>query len=280
MKNLIEDIYKAIEPLSSGEPIDISTEEIDNTVADLREALIHWAKPNERNKKFSLRMSNIGRPSRQLWFENKNQNEATLSASNQIRFLYGHILEAIVLMFVRMAGYKVTDQQKEVNVDGISGHIDCKINGEVVDVKTASRLSFDKFKKGTVAEDDPFGYLAQLSGYEKAEGTSDGGFLVISKDSGELCFYKPDDMDKVNVNDRISNLKSELSLDNPPPLCYDPIPEGTKGNMKLPRQCSYCEYKYECHKDSNDGRGLRTFKYAKGLVYFTEIVSEPKVEEV
>ena len=46
MKNLIEDIYKAIEPLSSGEPIDISTEEIDNTVADLREALIHWAKPN------------------------------------------------------------------------------------------------------------------------------------------------------------------------------------------------------------------------------------------
>ena len=145
MKNLIEDIYKAIEPLSSGEPIDISTEEIDNTVADLREALIHWAKPNERNKKFSLRMSNIGRPSRQLWFENKNQNEITLSASNQIRFLYGHILEAIVIMFVRMAGYKVTDQQKEVNVDGISGHIDCKINGEVVDVKTASMLSFDKF---------------------------------------------------------------------------------------------------------------------------------------
>ena len=39
-------------------------------------------------------------------------------------------------------------------------------------------------------------------------------------------------------------------------------------------------HKFECHKDSNDGLGLRVFKYAKGLTYLTDIKSEPKVEEI
>jgi hypothetical protein len=49
--------------------------------------------------------------------------------------------------------------------------------------------------------------------------------------------------------------------------------------MKLPKGCTWCKYKYECHKDSNDGQGLRTFKYSNGLAYLTKVVSEPKVEE-
>ena len=31
-------------------------------------------------------------------------------------------------------------------------------------------------------------------------------------------------------------------------------------------------------KVRNDGQGLRTFKYANGLAYLTEVVVEPKVE--
>jgi len=63
-------------------------------------------------------------------------------------------------------------------------------------------------------------------------------------------------------------------------LCYLPVPEGVKGNMKLPRPCQYCQFKFECHKDSNDGKGLRVFQYARGPMYFTNIESEPKVEEI
>ena len=280
LNTVVDDIYTSLNPLSEGKGISLSEDEIERTGENIKEALRQWSNPSDRNAQFNIRMSNIGRPSRQLWFENRYPNESNLIPSNHIRFLYGHLLEEIVLMFARMSGHKVTDEQKEVVVDDIKGHIDCKIDGEVVDIKTASRMSFNKFKGGTVSEDDPFGYLAQLSSYEEAEGTENGGFLVIAKDTGELCFYQPDGMDKPNIKERIKNLKLELSLDTPPDMCYAPVPEGRKGNMKLPRQCNYCNYKFECHKDSNDGKGLRTFKYSKGPVYFTKVVSTPKVEEI
>ena len=283
MKNLatlVDDIYTSLEPLSRNKPLDITDEEIESTGEKIKEALRQWARPSERNASFNIRMSNLGRPSRQLWFEKQYGKEVTLEPSLLIRFLYGHLLEEVVLMLARLSGHSVTDEQKEVSVAGIKGHIDCKIDGEVVDVKTASRMSFNKFEKGSVAEDDPFGYIAQLASYEESEGTDNGGFLVISKESGELCLYQPEDLDKPNIKARIKKLKTELSLDKPPELCYTPVKEGKKGNLKLPRQCFYCDFKFKCHKDSNNGKGLRTFKYARGPVYFTKVVAAPRVEEV
>jgi hypothetical protein len=41
--------------------------------------------------------------------------------------------------------------------------MDCIIDGEVVDVKTASGYGFRKFKDGTLPEEDTFGYMAQLT---------------------------------------------------------------------------------------------------------------------
>ena len=50
--------------------------------------------------------------------------------------------------------------------------------------------------------------------------------------------------------------------------------------MKLPRDCTYCPHKFECHKDANDGVGLRAFKYAKGIVYLTKVEKLPNVQEI
>jgi len=280
LEDLVDDIYESLAPLSENKPIELTDEVIDDTVEAIREALVHWARPSERNRSFGLRMSNIGKPARQLWYEKNIPNKNIISASNQIRFLYGHILEAVMIMLVKLSGHSVTDEQKEVEVEGIKGHIDCKIDGEVVDIKTASRISFNKFQTDKLPEDDPFGYIDQLSSYEKAEGTEDGGFLVINKESGELCFYQPGFVNKSDVVTKIKDLKSKLLLDSPPPLCYLPVPEGVKGNMKIHRSCQYCNFKFECHKNSNDGEGLRVFKYSRGLTYFTKIVIEPKVEEI
>ena len=158
--------------------------------------------------------------------------------------------------------------------------MDCKIDGEVVDVKTASGYAFKKFKEGTLSEDDAFGYLSQLAGYEEAEGTSNGGFLVMNKETGELCTYIPDDMEKPNIVSKIDNVKEIIVHNEPPEFCYQDVPEGVSGNMKLSKNCGWCPHKIECHKDSNDGQGLRVFNYAKGPVYFTKIVKEPKVEEI
>ena len=281
LNTLVPDIYSHLEKLSDGTPLPLTEEEIDKTLVGMREALVSWSTPRERDTNFTVRMSNVGKPSRQLWYEKRDpKGRGGIDGATQIKFLYGHLLEEIVLMLVRMAGHKVTDEQKEVTVDGIVGHMDCKINGEVVDVKTASRFAFNKFKDGRLVEDDPFGYLGQLAGYEAAEGTDNGGFLVLNKESGELCMYVPDDMDKPNIKASISELLPALDLDTPPELCYTPIPDGKKGNMKLPKGCSWCKYKYECYKDSNDGEGLRTFRYSNGLTHLTNVVVEPKVEEL
>lgn len=281
LDTLVPDIYKHLEGLSDGTPLPLTEEDIDNTLVGIKEALMSWAVPSARNKDFTVRMSNVGKPSRQLWYEKRDPaGRGGIDGPTQIKFLYGHLLEEIVLMLVRMSGHKVTDEQKEVEVKGIVGHMDCKINGEVVDVKTASRFAFNKFKDGRLSQDDPFGYLGQLAGYEAAEGTDNGGFLVLNKESGELCMYVPDDLDKPNIKTSISQLLPALELDVPPELCYTPIPDGKKGNMKLPKGCSWCKYKHECYKDANDGQGLRTFKYSNGLAYLTEVVVEPKVEEL
>lgn len=281
LDKVVPDIYAMLERLSEGEPLPLTEEALDETLASMKEAILNWATPRERDSSFTLRMSNIGKPSRQLWYEQQDEDsKGDVDGPTQIKFLYGHILEEIALMLVRMSGHTVTDEQKEVKVDGITGHMDCKINGQVVDIKTASKFAFNKFKNGTLISDDPFGYLGQIAGYETAEGTSGGGFLVINKESGELCMYIPEDLDKPNIETKIVKLRDDLKLDKPPELCYNPIPEGKKGNMILPKGCSWCKYKFECHKDANDGEGLRTFKYSNGYKYFTEVKSEPNVDEI
>ena len=63
-------------------------------------------------------------------------------------------------------------------------------------------------------------------------------------------------------------------------FCYAPIPEGKAGNMKVARGCSWCPHKFECHKDANEGKGLRVFKYSNGLRYLTQTPKPPKVIEV
>jgi hypothetical protein len=281
LDTLVQDIYNKIGVLGKGEHIDLDKDTIEQFGESMKEILYNWSHPEPRGNE-KLRMSNIGRKSRQLWFDTRAEDTQSenIPAHIFIKFLYGHLLEEIVLFLIRLSGHTVTNEQKEVTVNGIKGHMDCVIDGEVVDIKTASSYAFKKFKDGTLAEQDTFGYLAQLAGYEAAEGTNSGGFLALNKESGELTLYRPDDFDKPNIKKRITEIKKIVKLDTPPELCYNPIPDGKAGNMKLPRECTYCRHKFECHKDSNEGQGLRVFKYSDGLRYFTQTPNVPKVIEV
>tara|TARA_R100000322_G_scaffold149162_1_gene106014 strand:+ start:171 stop:1067 length:897 start_codon:yes stop_codon:yes gene_type:complete len=284
MNDLIKDIYETIEPLSNGEAIDISEYQIEVFGKAMEAALRSWANPTHRDSNFNIRMSNVGKPVRRLWFDNKYKNthsDSKPSAHTQIKFLYGHMLEELVKLFVIISGHDLTGQQKEVVVDGVSGHIDCIIDDEVVDIKTASGFAFNKFKNGTLRDDDPFGYLGQLAGYEESEGTSNGGLLVINKENGELCFYQPEDLDKPNIRNKIKIIDKALKDSNPPAeYCYNTIPDGVKGNEKLHKNCAWCPHKFECYKDSNNGKGLRIFQYSKGYAFLTKVVVEPKVQEL
>jgi len=280
LDTLVEDIYNKIGVLADGEHIDLDEDTIEQFGESMKEILYSWSHPEPRGKS-TLRMSNIGKKERQLWFDMKTEGTPErMPPSLFIKFLYGHLLEEIVLFLIKLSGHTVTSEQKEVTVSGIKGHMDCVIDGEVVDIKTASGFAFKKFKDGTLAENDIFGYMAQLAGYEAAEGTSNGGFLALNKESGELALYKPDNFDKPNIKKKIRDVKAAVKLDKPPNFCYNPIPDGKSGNMQLPRECVYCRHKFECHKDSNEGKGLRVFKYSNGLRYLTQVPKVPNVIEV
>ena len=281
LDTLVEDIYDKLSVLSDGESLNIDDKTIDAFGESMKEVLSHWANPKPRDSG-TLRMSNIGKPMRQLWYDMRSESKTTerIKPSVFIKFLYGHMLEEVLLMLIKIAGHKVTDEQKEVSVSGIKGHMDCVIDGEVVDIKTASSFAFKKFYNKTLAEDDIFGYLPQLAGYEAAMGTNKGGFLAMNKESGEIALYRPDSFDKPDIKKKIKTVKKLIKIDTPPELCYNPVPDGASGNMKIARGCTWCRHKFECHADSNEGQGLRVFKYSKGYTYLTQTVKTPNVLEV
>jgi hypothetical protein len=282
LDTLVTDIYKSLSNLSKGKALKISDEYIDEFGENIKKAVRSWALPHKQST--GLRMSNIGHPARKLWYESRvslaDKQKHMPDEATHIKFLYGHLLEELLVLFVKMSGHVITDQQKEVTVNGIVGHMDCKIDGEVVDIKTASSFAFKKFSTGSLVHDDPFGYIAQLTAYETAEGTEDGGFLAINKESGELALFRPGPFSKPEINSHIDNLKIAIKKETPPERCYEDVAEGTKGNKRLATGCTYCSFKNECWSDANNGKGLRAFKYSTGLKYFTRIISTPKVEEL
>ena len=280
LDTLIDDMNGILSGISSGKAPEVKEEQIDKFLNNTKLALLDWLQPRKSSGK-GLRMSVIGRPARQLWYDNHIERKQEIhDPSTQLKFLYGHVLEHLLLFLVEISGHTVTAQQKKVQVEDVNGHMDCKIDGEVVDVKSASAMSFKKFKNGTLYEDDPFGYIAQLAGYEHNEGTTNGGLLAVNKSSGEIALFRPDELMKPNAKDLINNLKEKLTQNEPPEKCYQPIPHDKTGNLKLPVGCVYCSHKFICHADSNDGDGLRVFKYANSNVFMTKVISQPKVEEI
>tara|TARA_R100000988_G_scaffold98460_1_gene66633 strand:+ start:2488 stop:3423 length:936 start_codon:yes stop_codon:yes gene_type:complete len=281
ISTLATDIKHLIANISNGKPANITEKNMNVFLNNIKEAMLAWnTPPVKTDKEGQLRMSVIGKPARQLWYDKHSpKDRKDEDAGLNLKFLYGHIIEHLILYLAELSGHKIEDQQKKVEIDGISGHIDSKIDGEICDVKSASSFSFKKFQSGEIVGDDPFGYHAQLSGYETANGTKEGGFLVVDKSSGDICFYKPEDMAKPNVKSLIKNLRSALEKDTPPEKCYEFKTE-KNGNKTLATGCMFCPHKWECHSDTNNGKGLRVFKYSNKNVMLADVVKQPLVEEI
>lgn len=233
-----------------------------------------------------LRMSNVGKGDRQVWYdladEDKDNPSEVLTANTKIKFLYGDIIELLLLFLAKQAGHKVAHEQAEVAIEGVVGHIDAEIDDELVDVKSASSYSWNKFNDATLLDEgkDPFGYVAQISAYAKSRGKDNGYFLVMDKTLGKLCLLEVDATDMIDPVERIKHMKEVVAHDEPPERCHDDVPDGKSGNRKLGTNCSYCSHKFRCWSDINNGQGLRTFIYSTGPRYLTDVVKLPKVNEV
>jgi hypothetical protein len=242
----------------------------------------------------TLRMSAIGKPDRQLYYELNtfDPDKATLlKPEKYMMFLYGDIVEQLLVFLSQEAGHVLTHDQEELEIGGVLGHCDPVIDGVVTDIKSASKYSYGtKFKSGGLLRgDDPFGYVAQLSGYreqllEKYPEEIDPervAWLAFSKETGEICLLIADTLDLINAEERIEYLKKMVVEPSPPPKkCYPDKAKGTSGNKVLAMGCNYCPFKEECWKGANQGKGLRKFKYANGIEYFTNVGKLPKVEEI
>jgi hypothetical protein len=276
-----DDIKKLIADIANGKPAPITEENMNTFLNYIKESVLAWNTPPKKEKyDGSLRMSILGKPARQLWYDKNSPKETKeYDASNNLKFLYGHIVEHLILFLAELSGHKVEDRQKKVHVNKVKGHIDCKIDGEICDAKSASSYSFKKFKNKELLNDDPFGYHAQLSGYEEAEGTKAGGFLVVDKSNGDICFYKPEELAKPDVKSLITDLETKLANDTPPERCY-PLKHEKNGNKSLAVGCQFCIHKFECYKDANKGKGLRVFQYSNKKVFLADVIKEPNVEDI
>jgi hypothetical protein len=231
----------------------------------------------------TIRMSNIGKKDRQIWYDfHHKQPREQLSAQARIKFLYGDILERLLIFWAKEAGHDVKDVQQEVEVDGIKGHLDAVIDDVVVDAKSCSSYAFKKFEEGTLKNDDPFGYMHQVGGYSEAKDGADGAFLAIDKTTGNITLLPVPraELAALGTRDRIRHLRNVVASLEPPPKCYQPKDFGQSGNKILPIGCSYCDHKFECHADTNGGKGLRVFLYSDGPKFFTEVKREPQVPEL
>lgn len=234
----------------------------------------------------TLRLSNLGTPcERKLWYGiNAAELAEPLSAPAKIKFLFGDILEQLLVFFVREAGHKIEGMQDELVVNGVVGHRDGIVDGRVVDFKSASTYSYKKFDQGNALwGDDPFGYLTQLGSYHAASLEDDrvldkerASFIVIDKTLGNICIdtYKF----KQDIPKLIEERKKIVKDNKPPPRGFKDEPEGKSGNRKLCMNCSYCSFKTACWP------GLKAYAYKNGYeikpVYLTHVEREPKVPEI
>ena len=193
-----------------------------------------------------LRMSNIGKPcSRSLWYDvNGDDKVESLSPETRLKFMIGDIVEALVVYLAKEAGHSVTDQQAEIEMEGIKGHIDCVIDDELVDIKSASSFAMKKFKNGTLPNDDPFGYISQISGYGNALGKKRGTFLAFDKSSGELATYTHSQLENTEI--KIKEVKAAVTLPDPPDRCFETVKDRQTSRQKLGVNCSYCSHKHTC----------------------------------
>ena len=278
---LVKDMYDLFDPLVETNlneaEVDAHLDSFTKSIKQTIKGLLNET-PRERGK---LRLSSIGKPARQLWYDkNTKETPEPLQPHTRIKFLYGHLLEDLLIVLSRIAGHEVTEQQKEVNVNGIKGHQDCMIDGVLVDCKSASGRSFEKFSQKKLYSDDPFGYIAQISAYAEGNGVDEAAFLVIDKQHGNICLTDVHSLEMINAKERIDYLKGVMDKNTPPDRCYSDVPDGISGNHKLAIGCLYCSHKRTCWSDANQGQGLRAFNYAKGLRYLTQVSKAPNVEEV
>ena len=248
-------LHQYMEKAANGKTT-MSPDTIKQVAQDVSDALQRQFGGGNKRDGFRLRMSNVGRPSCQLWFErNKPETALPKPTTFVMNMMLGDIVEAVFKGLLKEAGVEYEDDKK-VTLDledgaSVSGTYDIVIDGAVDDIKSASNWSynnkFDCFE--TLSNGDPFGYIAQLAGYAKASGKRAGGWWVVNKANGEFKYVPATGIDVEKEVKGIQQTADALK-ENRFERCFDAVPETFRGketgNMVLDQNCVFCRYRFAC----------------------------------
>lgn len=270
IKTLIPDIYSLVSKKDGWFDADLARRVSDGISVRL---MHHWGKEGRP----TLRLSQMGpRCPRQLWYSiHHPELREPLPPWAQIKYAFGHVLEALFVEYARAAGHEVTGEQDELILDGIVGHRDGVVDGCVVDFKSCSTMAFQKIKRHGLEQDDSFGYLDQLDGYVVASAddplvrVKDKGYIfAIDKTLGHCCLHEHR-IREDSIRSRIRENKRIVSLSDPPECNCPTKSEGKSGNVILDTKASYSAFKYCCFPN------LRTFIFSDGPKYFSKVNKVP-----
>ncbi len=233
----------------------MSPDTIKQVAQDISDALQRQFGGGNKRDGFRLRMSNVGRPSCQLWFErNKPETALPKPTTFVMNMMLGDIVEAVFKGLLKEAGVQYEDSDTvtlKTNNASINGTYDIVIDGAVDDVKSASNWSyihkFDSFD--TLRDGDGFGYVGQLAGYAKASGKRAGGWWVVNKANGDFKYVPATGLD---VDEEIQKIESNIdnAMSDELVRCFEPEKETFNGketgNLVLNKGCTFCSYKHTC----------------------------------
>ena len=275
-------LHQYLEDATNGKT-SMSAKTIAGIKKDIGEALNRQFGKKTKRREFQLRMSNVGRPSCQLWFEKNSPEKADpLPTTFVMNMMLGDIVEAVFKGLMKEAKVKFKDSDKvslDLGETKVSGTYDLILDDAVDDIKSASDWSYrNKFESyDTLAEEDPFGYVGQLAGYAKASGKKAGGWWVVNKANGQFKYVPASNID---VDEEVKKLKTNVNVvkSNVFKRCFESVEETFRGkatgNRVLGITCSFCRYKNSCWENLQELPSLLSKAKEPKIVSYVSIGKE------
>lgn len=190
-----------------------------------------------------LGMSEIGKScSRALWLSFRGYTPSAIEGKAKMIFSLGNCVEDEVIKWLDLAGYKVTDRQREfLEVNGyFRGHWDGCIEGisskpHVLEIKSANDSRFKSYQNLGVKAVSPE-YYAQVQCYMGYSGLKRALFVIMNKNNCDLyterVYYSKEDF--VALEEKAKDIIGRVF----PP---EPLPEDRP-------VCEYCRFKFICRQ--------------------------------
>ena len=100
LDTLIPDIYETLE-----QGVDVTQPHVAEALEEVgglvREAVETILREGQRKGASHLRLSSIGKPDRQIWYGVQGEEGESINGQTKIKFLMGHVLEALLICLTR-----------------------------------------------------------------------------------------------------------------------------------------------------------------------------------